>query len=54
MEKVQIVWNGTGGELDRSEIIVDDGDRSVRDAFIAFIGNNVIAAGDSFEVQSID
>lgn len=53
MDKVRIVWNGQGGELD-STVTDDDGHHSVRDALIALMDDGIVSAGDSFVIERID
>lgn len=50
-EKVKIVWNGSGGELD-SVVVTDDGDGAIREALIEMLGDNIVSPGDSFVIES--
>lgn len=54
MEKVRIVWNGQGGELDSRMVTKRaDDDAAVRNALIEMIQGNIVNAGDSFTVEEV-
>lgn len=54
MEKVRIVWNGQGGELD-SRIVTKgrDDDYAVQRALIAMLQNNIVNVGDSIVIEEV-
>ena len=52
-EKVRIVWNGMGGDLD-SVVVEDDGDRSLSKALCKLVSGNVVSPGDTFVVEAVE
>lgn len=52
-EQAVVIWNGMGGELDRSEAVdVADG-QELTNALIDLIRGQVVSPGDTFEVRII-
>jgi hypothetical protein len=49
-EYVYVVWNGTGGELDRVKVEVKT-EHSAAIALVKMIGNNIVTPGDTFVIE---
>lgn len=52
MQKVRIVWEGPGGELD-SVVVNVKNDESIVDALITLVEGNIVNAGDLFRVEEV-
>lgn len=48
---VDIIINGTGGELDRV-VVEDDGDESINRALVALLKRTPLRAGDTIQIVS--
>lgn len=55
MTKVQIIWNGQGGELEAVTVKVGrDDDYALTNALIKMVQGNIITPGDSFQIEEVE
>lgn len=55
MEKVRIIWNGQGGELDSVTVKKGrDDDYAVTNALIELVRGQIITPGDSFQIEEVE
>lgn len=57
MEKVRIIWNGQGGELDSKTVRyneIQNEEGKIANALIEMVRGNIVAAGDSFVIEAVE